>query len=46
LVDYLRTHRDPEESQRIGWDKTREEAQQQFAEAWRAWLVRTELKEI
>jgi hypothetical protein len=37
---------DPEESPRIGWATTREEAQQQFAEAWRAWLVRTELKEI
>jgi hypothetical protein len=37
---------DPEESQRIGWATTREQAQQQFAEAWRAWLARTELNEI
>jgi hypothetical protein len=37
---------DPEDSPRIGWATTREEAQQQFAEAWRAWLARTELKEI
>jgi hypothetical protein len=37
---------DPEESPRIGWSTTREEAQQQFADAWRAWLARTELKEI
>jgi|RhiMethySRZTD1v2_1073278.scaffolds.fasta_scaffold3940636_1 hypothetical protein len=36
---------DPGESPRIGWAPTREEAQQQFAKAWRAWLVRTELKE-
>jgi hypothetical protein len=36
---------DPEESPRIGGAKTREEAQQQFAEVWRAWLIRTELKE-
>jgi len=27
---------DPDESQRIGWAATREDAQQQFAEAWRA----------
>jgi hypothetical protein len=27
---------DPEESPRVGWATTRDEAQQQFAEAWRA----------
>jgi Putative Na+/H+ antiporter len=36
----------PEDGPRIGWARTREEAQQQFAGAWRAWLVRTELKEM
>jgi hypothetical protein len=37
---------DPDESPRIGWAATREEAQEQFAEAWRTWLMRTNLKEI
>jgi hypothetical protein len=37
---------DPHESPRIGWAATREEAQQQLAEAWRAWLARTNLQEI
>ena len=36
---------DPDESPRIGWTATREEAQQQLAGAWRAWLTKTELKE-
>jgi hypothetical protein len=36
---------DPHESPRIGWAASREEAQQQFAKAWRAWLVRTKLQE-
>jgi hypothetical protein len=37
---------DPHESPRIGWTGTREEAQQQLAEAWRTWLKRTNLQEI
>lgn len=37
---------DPHESPRIGWAETRDEAQQQFAEAWRTWLARTSLQEI
>jgi hypothetical protein len=37
---------DPDESPRIGWATTREEAQQQLAEAWRTWLARTNLQEI
>jgi len=37
---------DPDESPNIGWSVTREEAQHQLAEAWRAWLARTGLKEI
>ena len=37
---------DPHESPKIGWAATREEAQQQLAEAWRAWLARTGLREI
>jgi hypothetical protein len=32
---------DPEESPGIGWARTREEAQQQFAVAWRSWLSRS-----
>jgi hypothetical protein len=36
---------DPEESPRIGWATTRDEAQPQFAEAWRAWLARASLQE-
>jgi hypothetical protein len=36
---------DPEESPRIGWATTRDEGQQQFAEAWRAWLGRAGLQE-
>jgi hypothetical protein len=36
---------DPNESPHIGWATTREEAQQQLAEAWRTWLARTGLKE-
>ena len=37
---------DADESPRIGWAATREEAQQQLAEAWRTWLMRTNLQEI
>jgi len=37
---------DPDESPRIGCAATREEAQQQLAETWRAWLMRTSLQEI
>jgi len=37
---------DPDESPRIGWAATREEAQRQLAEAWRTWLKRTNLQEI
>jgi len=33
---------DPDEGPRIGWTATREEAQQQLAGAWRAWLTKTE----
>ena len=36
---------DPGQSSGNGWAATREEAQQQFAEAWRAWLARTGLQE-
>jgi hypothetical protein len=36
----------PEVSPRIGWATSRDEAYQQFAAAWRAWLDRTDLKEI
>jgi hypothetical protein len=36
---------DPGESSRNGWAATRDEAQQHFAEAWRAWLARTGLRE-
>jgi hypothetical protein len=32
---------DPEEGPGIGWARTREEAQQQFAVAWRSWLSRS-----
>jgi hypothetical protein len=35
---------DPGESPRIDWAPTRQEAQQQLAEAWRAWLVRMSSK--
>jgi hypothetical protein len=37
---------DPDESPRVGWTATREEAQQQLAQAWRTWLARTNLQEI
>ena len=37
---------DPDESPRIGWTASREEARQRLAKAWRAWLARTGLKEI
>jgi len=37
---------DPDESPRIGWAASREEAQQQLAEAWRTWLMRTNFQEI
>ena len=36
---------DPGESPRNGWAATRDEAQQQLADAWRAWLARTGLQE-
>jgi hypothetical protein len=32
-------------SPRIGWAATGEDARQQFAEAWRVWLARTNLRE-
>ncbi len=31
---------------KIGWAETREEAQPQFAEAWRDWLTKTGLCEV
>jgi len=36
---------DPDEGPNIGWTATREEAQQHLAEAWRAWLAKTGLRE-
>ena len=37
---------DPDESPRIGWAETREDAQRQLADAWRTWLTRTGLREV